>query len=73
MEGLEVIQKLLAMGGNGAAIAAVWLGWRIYLRFEGRIDRNTEAIQRVETVIVEKVPAAGAMFREPLPSERARG
>lgn len=67
MDSLDALQKLLAMGGNGAAIAAVWLGWRIFLRFERVVNRNTESIQRVEMVITEKIPAAGAIFRQTLP------
>lgn len=74
MDELDAFSKLLAMGGNGAAIAAVWLGWKVFIRFEKAVNKNTEAIQRVEFVIVEKIPAAGAIFRQILPiDERVDG
>lgn len=71
MQELEALQKILAMGGNGAAVVAVYLGWKIYRRFESRIDRNTEAVQRVERAIIEKVPATAGIFREPLSSDKS--
>lgn len=63
---LDFVQKLLAMGGNGALMAFVWLAYRMWKRGEDRLDRIDASVRRVETAIIERIPTAGETFRAPL-------
>lgn len=66
MDEIDFLQKLLSMGGNGALIAFVYIALKVWKRGEDRLDKIDESVRRVETAIIERIPASGETFRKPL-------
>ena len=56
--------KLLQGGGNVAAIAAVYLGWRVFQRFEQIMQAVVNRLARIERAMVASNPKSLAIINE---------
>lgn len=56
--------KLLQGGGNVAAIAAVYLGWRVFQRFEQIMAAVVNRLSRLERATIANNPKALAILNE---------
>lgn len=63
-ESLDAISKILALGGNGAAVAALLLAWKIMQRFETIMERNTRELRAMREAIIAGNPDTIESFRE---------
>lgn len=56
---------LLQGGGNVAAIAAVYLAWRVFQRFEQIMEKVANRLSRIERAVVATNPKMLAVINEP--------
>jgi hypothetical protein len=58
---------LLQGGGNVATIAAVYLAWRVFQRFEAIMDKVVSRLGRIERALIARDPATLKILNEPDP------
>lgn len=71
MTDLEIFEKLVSLGGNGAAMAAVWIGWQIYKGMREEIAANTRAVHAVKRAVATLGDEAASIIDEHESKEEA--
>jgi hypothetical protein len=64
MHEVDLLEKILALGGNGAAVAGVFLAWKIFQRFERIMDRHTKGLQAIREAIIASNPDTIEVFAQ---------
>lgn len=61
---LETLSKLIALGGNGAAIAGVYLLVKLFQRFEAIMERQARVIGALRDAYIATSPAAARVLND---------
>lgn len=63
-DSMEGLRQLFQLGGNGAAMAAVWLGWQIWKQIRDTLDRNTRSNYALQRAVATLNPEAARILDE---------
>lgn len=72
VEGVDVLEKLISLGGNGLAAVCAWIAWNAYKDIRENIQANTRAIIAFKLALVASSPRAAAAIERHEADEEAR-
>lgn len=72
MDDIKGLSELFALGGNSAAMCAVYLGWQAFKMMRETIERNTRATLALQRAVAALSPIAARIIDDSEAQETAR-